>query len=155
MVLVIYNFVFLLSLVIWVGSIVFFSFCAAPSVFKMLAREKAGEVIGDIFPKYWLVGYACGVVGTLSLVFIPIAGGRISPGRFILYLIMTVLGFYSGLVVGRQARIVKNDIRSVPEGEEKERLRSSFRKIHAKSTILNMVILAFGFLVIYLTAVTL
>ena len=40
-------------MVIWVGMIVFFTFFAAPSIFKALPRELAGEVIGHIFPKYW------------------------------------------------------------------------------------------------------
>ncbi|HIE42617.1 MAG TPA: DUF4149 domain-containing protein, partial [Nitrospinaceae bacterium] len=38
------NFIYLLSLVCWVGSIFFFSFFVAPVVFKNMDREKAGEL---------------------------------------------------------------------------------------------------------------
>jgi hypothetical protein len=31
----------------------FFSFMAAPSIFHVLAREEAGKVVADIFPKYY------------------------------------------------------------------------------------------------------
>ncbi len=153
--LILFQFLYLLALVIWVGAIVFFSFCAAPSVFKVLEREKAGEVIGDIFPKYWLLGYVCGVVGSLSLIFIGISGGGFYAGRFVLFVAMTALGFYSGLVVGKKARAVKAEVYAATGEAEKERLRSVFKKIHAKSAILNMIILAFGLVIVYLTAITL
>ncbi len=153
--LILFQVLYLLALVVWVGAIVFFSFCAAPSVFKVLEREKAGEVIGDIFPKYWLLGYVCGVVGSLSLVLIGISGGGFYAGRFVLFVAMTALGFYSGLVVGKKAREIKADMYADKDDGEKERLRSAFKKIHAKSAILNMVILAFGLVIVYLTAITL
>ncbi|VAW36469.1 hypothetical protein MNBD_DELTA02-233 [hydrothermal vent metagenome] len=153
--LILFKFLYLLSVVIWVGSIIFFSFCAAPSVFKVLEREKAGEVIGDIFPKYWLVGYVCGIVGTLSLVFIAVYGGGLPPLRFVLFLAMTALGFYSGLVVGRKARGIKSGIKGAIDDAERERLRVSFKKVHAKSAILNMVTLAIGIVIVYLTALIL
>ena len=40
------KFVHLLGITIWVGSLVFFTLIAAPSIFKNLPRETAGEVIG-------------------------------------------------------------------------------------------------------------
>ena len=48
------HFVYILSLVGWVGSIVFFSFFTAPVIFKLLDREKAGEVVGVICFPCWL-----------------------------------------------------------------------------------------------------
>ena len=50
------HFVYILSLVGWVGSIVFFSFFTAPVIFKLLDREKAGEVVAVIFPRYYFFG---------------------------------------------------------------------------------------------------
>ena len=49
------NYIYLLSLVCWLGSVIFFSFVAAPGIFKTLEREKAGEVIGVIFPRYYFI----------------------------------------------------------------------------------------------------
>jgi len=91
----------------------------------------------------------------LSLIFIGISGGGFYAGRFVLFVAMTVLGFYSGLVVGKKARRIKADIYSAPDDEQRDRSRSAFKKIHAKSAILNMVILAFGLVIVYLTAITL
>ena len=47
----------LLALVCWLGSIIFFSFFAAPAVFKALERPQAGDVIGAIFPRNYGLGY--------------------------------------------------------------------------------------------------
>ena len=43
------KFLHLLSLSIWVGAMVFFSFVAAPAIFKTLPRETSGDVVGKIF----------------------------------------------------------------------------------------------------------
>ncbi|MCH7623826.1 MAG: DUF4149 domain-containing protein, partial [Nitrospinae bacterium] len=53
------NFVHLLSLVCWLGAIIFFSFFTAPAVFKTLDRPTAGELVGVIFPRYYFLGYLC------------------------------------------------------------------------------------------------
>ena len=52
-----FKFIYILSVCFWIGSIFFFSFFAAPSIFKVLPRETAGNVVSDIFPKYYLVAY--------------------------------------------------------------------------------------------------
>ena len=61
-----FNFIYLLSLVCWLGSIIFFSFFVVPVVFKTLDREKAGEIVGIIFPRYYKLGYVCGALILLS-----------------------------------------------------------------------------------------
>ncbi|MDY7081933.1 MAG: DUF4149 domain-containing protein, partial [Halobacteria archaeon] len=50
------------SLGIWLGTILFFSFVAAPKTFGVLERERAGDVVNTIFPTYYLVGIVAGVI---------------------------------------------------------------------------------------------
>jgi putative copper export protein len=52
MVNVVLRFIYLLAIALWIGGMAFFSFVAAPSIFKALPREQAGHVVADIFPKY-------------------------------------------------------------------------------------------------------
>src|SRR2546422_5980771 len=52
-----FRYLYLLSLVLWIGGVVFFSFLASPSIFKIPPPEQAGQVVGDIFSKYHLLGY--------------------------------------------------------------------------------------------------
>jgi len=58
------NYVYIISLVFWVGGIFFFSAIAAPSIFKTLDKSIAGNLVTSIFPKYYFLGYVC---GTLAL----------------------------------------------------------------------------------------
>ncbi len=148
------GFLHLLSIVAWIGTIIFFSFFAAPSIFRMLPREKAGEVIGDIFPKYWAVGYVSSVVSLLSLILLAPTYG-FAYFRFLVLLVMTVISFYSGLVVGREARSIKAEIRAADSDSAKVRLRGAFARVHKLSAILNMTVLALGLFYIFLLSLRL
>ena len=58
---------YLVTLAIWVGSIIFFSFVVAPTVFKTLKPEDAAALIRKIFSKYYLIGIICAAVGIVCL----------------------------------------------------------------------------------------
>ena len=146
------KFIHLSSISVWTGTLVFFSFFAAPSIFKVLPRETAGDVVGDIFPKYWAVGYVSGILGLASLLALSYIGGEMPAARITLFAFMTVVTLYSGLFVGTKARGVKRELRLAQDAADKEGLRAEFRKLHALSSILNLVVMATGFVVIFLTA---
>ena len=148
--LVAFRFLHLFSVVVWVGMIVFFTFFAAPSIFKVLSKETAGDVIGHIFPKYWLVGYVTSVVALLTVIGLSVSLKAFPTLRIAVIVIMTALTFYSGLVVGKDARAIKASVRAAEEGEQKERLAKSFRKVHAKSAILNLLVLLLGIFYVFL-----
>jgi hypothetical protein len=57
------KYVYLLTLVLWVGSIVFFSFVVAPTIFKVLSPEDAAKLQRAMFPKYYLWGIVCAGLG--------------------------------------------------------------------------------------------
>lgn len=58
---------YLLLLTVWIGSIVFFSFAVAPTVFKTLKPEDAAALIRRIFSKYYLIGVLCAAGGIVCL----------------------------------------------------------------------------------------
>ncbi len=144
------NFIHLMSMVIWVGMIIFFTFFAAPSIFKALPRETAGEVIGHIFPKYWAVGYLMSAVSIGTALYLASLTKLFPALRVAVLVIMAVLSLYSGLVVGKEARSIKAEMKAVESVEAKETLRSKFKKVHAKSAILNLLVLILGVLYIFL-----
>lgn len=140
------QFIHLLSLVIWIGSIVFFSFIAAPAIFKTLPRETAGDVVGRIFPQYYKVGCVCSVLalGTLPL---------IAPGateRMASLALMTAVAFYAAFVMGPKVRRLKEELRKVVGNMEQKKRR--FSKLHGISMGLNMLVLAMGLVLLFLTA---
>jgi len=146
------RFFHLLSLVIWLGGMIFFSFIAAPSIFKILPRETAGDVVGDIFPKYWVVGYVCSITALITVIALSVQGRAYPWARIILLFVMSGLTFYSGLVVGSKARDVKAHIRTIEDPSRKEALRLQFKALHKRSTILNGLILILGLIVIFFTS---
>jgi hypothetical protein len=58
-------FIYLLSIVCWLGGMVFFTIITAQSIFAVLGAADAGKVVSAIFPRYYLLGY---VAGTISLI---------------------------------------------------------------------------------------
>src|SRR2546423_2912012 len=58
---------YLVLLAMWVGSIMFFSFVIAPTIFKVLKPEDAAKLQRALFPKYYLVGIICAGIGIVCV----------------------------------------------------------------------------------------
>ncbi len=146
-----YIFLLIMFVTVWIGGEIFFSLMAAPSIFKVLSREKAGEVVGAIFPKYNFLGYigSLGIFLSLSLV----AGGLeytlFSYETYILSLVMLFNAWFNGLVINKKARMIKDTYRNSDDEAEVKRLKSQFAKIHRISMILNGLNIIFGVLFIW------
>ena len=63
-------FVYLLSLVCWLGGMVFFTALVAPIAFKALPMAEAGKLLSALFPRYYLLGYICGAIGSILAIFL-------------------------------------------------------------------------------------
>lgn len=149
------NFIHLLSLVIWVGMLIFFTFFVAPVIFKTLPRETAGVVIGALFWNYWSLGYLTSAVSLLTLIAIYSIKGAHPTARLYLIGFMTVLTYYLGLVDGARARKIKAEIKSTADEKRLEGLNKAFRRVHARSSLLNLVVLLSGVVAVFLTALEL
>src|SRR5262245_9354438 len=55
-----------LAMGLWFGSGVFFTFLAAPSLFRTFDTRLAGEAVGPIFPLYFALQGGCGLVGRVT-----------------------------------------------------------------------------------------
>ena len=93
------KFILLLSIVVWVGMLVSVTFLVTPGIFKALPRDLAGDVVAQIFPKYWAVGYIAGILSLSSLLGISFVEKGFPALRVLLLALMTALTCYSGLVV--------------------------------------------------------
>jgi len=151
------RFLYIISLTFWIGSIFFFSFISARSVFKILPRELAGDLMADIFPKYYFIAYICGGVALVSTILYWIMGYSSSSIfysiRIGLLLIMLAIAIYSGTVVRPKAHELRIEMRSVSEDTARyEEVQDRFRSIHKQSAILNLTIFLFGIAIVALTA---
>lgn len=153
---VVVRFIHLLSLVLWIGGMAFFSLIAAPAIFKVLPRETAGDVVGEIFPKYWILGYAGSVTALTTLLLSSFYEKAYAWASITLLVLMTCLSFYTGIVVGNKAREVKAQIRNASgqsqNEAQKEELAKRFKSLHRQSAILNGAIILLGVAVIFMTA---
>ncbi len=132
---------------------------AAPSIFKILSREQAGNVVSDIFPKYYLVSYACGAVALISSIILIYMGNHFSHLTNIIKLtalvVMIGLAVYAGEIVTPETHKVRTEMRSVQENSHQyQEIRKEFRRLHRKSAILNSAIFIFGVALVFINAYT-
>ena len=153
------KFILTLSISFWVGSIFFFSFFAAPSIFKILPRETAGNVVSDIFPKYYMVAYLCGIVAVISSLLLIFIGNHKISGlhgiKTLGILIMLGLALYAGQVIRPEAHSVRTEMRGVGESSPNyPELRKNFSTLHMKSAIINLVVFIMGIAIVFINTYT-
>src|SRR5258708_29577627 len=56
------RFVHFFTFIFWYGTLLYFTFIQAPVLFKNLPRELFGQVQSSLFPAYYWISYACGVL---------------------------------------------------------------------------------------------
>ncbi len=146
------QFIHLVSLVVWIGAIIFFSFIAAPAIFKSLPRETAGDVVAKIFPIYHQLGCVCSILalGTLALFSPAVTDWHMA--RVISLSIMTLITFYSCFVMGPKVRVLKDDLRGSKSSPDFELKSKAFSRIHGISMVLNMLVLLVGIVLLFFTA---
>jgi len=136
------RFLMLLSLVAWVGGIVFFAFVLAPTVFHpgiLPSRQAAGAVVSRSLGILHWIGLVCGVVFVVtSIIDAQVVNGVAAPfaARNLLVYAMIVLTLIS---------IIDN----VPHDDAR---RVEFNRLHLWSTRLETTVLLLGLAVIFLTS---
>ena len=154
-----FKFLYSLSLTFWIGSIFFFSMFAAPSIFKILTREQAGNVVTDIFPKYYMVSYICGVVALISSIALTYFWSTFSSTNSIIkiavLLMMLGLAVYAGEVNRPEAHKVRTEMRGFQEGsQEYKEIHKEFRQLHRIAAVTNGAIFILGIALVLLSAYT-
>lgn len=129
-------FLYLLSLVCWLGGMVFFSILLAPIIFKLLPMAEAGKLVSALFPRYYLLGYAAGAIGSILAIYLgvmrtPRIWWALAALALVIALALTV---YAGVVV----RPKVDAIRTVAEESNPDPARrAEFDRLHHLSVVLN------------------
>jgi hypothetical protein len=155
------KFLYLLSITFWIGSIFFFSLITAPSIFKILSRDIAGDLVSDIFPKYYLIAYICGGVAlTVTIIsgIIENTLSRISSAlRILILMSMLGLAIYGGAVIRPQTLAARSEMRSLAQAEDPSQyklVKTRFDNIHRQSVIMNSIVFLLGIAIVFITAYT-
>jgi uncharacterized membrane protein len=153
---VVLRFVYLLSIAFWIGGMAFFSFLAAPSIFKVLPRQDAGNVVSAIFPKYYWQGIICGAIalGTSVALGMRDRWNTLLVVRTILIGVMVVGVLYAVVILQPKIHAVKAQIPSFETLSPTDPLRLEFARLHGRSFSVNAAVLLLGVIVVFITAFT-
>lgn len=149
----------LLSLVCWIGGLIFFAFVLAPTAFDIPAvlpnTHLAGNVVGKSLSKLHWIGIISGVLYLMSsLLYSRFSDGtaHVFAARHILLCLMLALTLISqfGIMPRMDAlRASLGDVRSAPIDNPD---RVQFDSLHGWSTRVEAAVLLLGLVAVYLTA---
>jgi hypothetical protein len=144
------------AVLVWLTVMAFFAFGVAPAAFSSLEREAAGRFVSAMFPRYYAVGTALGLIALLAALARWLGAGR-PVGEWLglgLLALMLALTLYSWLVVLPAAHAAREAMRQAGAAAgvaSSEAL--AFARLHRLSGILNATVMATGVLFLILEGV--
>ena len=150
------RYLMLLSLVVWIGGLIFFAFVLAPTVFAVLpTRQLAGSVVSRGLGILHWMGITSGVVfAVTSMIDSRVVNGVAEPfalRNLIVYamIILTLVGMFGIASRMLVLRDQMNPIDAVPPDDAR---RVEFNRLHHWSTRAEGSVLVLGLALLYLTA---
>ncbi len=150
------RFLMLLSLVVWIGGLIFFAFVLAPTAFQVLPNTHlAGNVVGRALGKlHWMAIVSGAVFLICSFLYSHFTQGtaHVFATRHVFVVVMLVLTLISqfGIIPRMDTlRAQVGDFAVVPVDNP---ARVQFDALHVWSTRVEGIVLLLGLVVIYLTA---
>lgn len=137
----------------WVGAIVAVSFLVAPTVFGSLPRKVAGQVMGQVFSGYYVLGLVLGLIALAALVALAMSGGwsRDRVAAAVLLVLMVAGAGYARARLVPAVLEARDAVYAAPEGAPVDRARLD--RLHHLSVGLNGGVLLCGLTVLVLGAV--
>jgi Domain of unknown function (DUF4149) len=152
------RFLMLLSLVVWLGGLIFFAFVEAPTVFSpglLPSRHLAGSIIGQSLDLLHYMAIASGIIFLIaSMLYNRMTMGDARPlaARHILIALMLLLTVISQFAISPKMRALRAEvgvIDSVPPGNP---LRQEFDRLHMWSEKFEEAVLLLGLIALYTTS---
>jgi uncharacterized membrane protein len=150
------RFLMLLSLICWIGGLIFFAFVLAPTAFSVLpSTHLAGNVVGRALGKLHWIAIISGVIFLASsMLYSRLLDGtaHVFAMRHVLICLMLALTLVSQfMIIPRMdaLRTQVGDFASVPLTDP---ARVQFDALHVWSTRVEGAVLLLGLLAVYLTA---
>lgn len=146
----------LLSLIVWLGGLIFFSFVLAPTVFSVLpTRHLAGSVVSrSLTALHWI-----GIVSGIAFLITSMLSSRLHAGsaqplapRHVLLYIMLGLTLISQFGIIPKMATLRASMPETDSMAATDPVRVQFNSMHAWSTRLETGVLLLGLVVVYLTA---
>lgn len=138
------RYVYILTLVVWLGGMITIGAVVAPAAFRALeqtstpdGRPAAASVVGEVLRRFHLVGYGAGAILLITLVAMKLIGPRPQGFgiRLALVAVMLAASACAGLLVdGRIAQLRESIGQPVSSLSENDPRRVRFGQLHGLST---------------------
>jgi len=150
------RFLMLLSLVVWIGGLIFFAFVLAPTAFQVLPNTHlAGNVVGGALGKLHRIAIVAGVIFLVSsLVYSRLADGtaHVFAMRHVLICLMLALTLFSQFWIIPRMDALRAQVGDFASVTLDNPARVEFDALHVWSTRVEGAVLLLGLVVVYLTA---
>ncbi len=150
----IWNFCYYLALSLWVGGISIFTFIITPVIFRSFERDMAGKIVGKLFNGYFMYNLALSV---LSLVLIMTVRSLLAKTGFKMSLVLiacaVIINLFIIFKLHPEIIRVKQEVHSFEVEADDSPARKEFRKLHAVSASLNLLLLADGIALLFISSV--
>jgi hypothetical protein len=146
----------LLSLILWLGGLIFFAFIVAPAAFAVLpTRHLAGNVVARSINGLHWIGIIAGVVYALSsILYARITTGtpHVFAARNAIIILMLALTLISQFGIIPRMDALRASIGEIDSVPPENPVRMQFDGLHVWSTRLEAGVLLLGLVAAYLTA---
>lgn len=146
----------LLSLVVWIGGLIFFAFVLAPTVFAVLpTHQLAGNVVNRSLSILHWMGLGCGLVfATTSLLYASVTEGAAQPlaaRNLLIYLMigLTLLGMF---VIQSRMWTLRQQMGLIDDLPQNDARRVEFNRLHVWSTRVEGAVLILGLGLLFLVS---
>jgi hypothetical protein len=151
----------LLSLVIWLGGVIFLAFVEAPIAFSaglLPTRHMAGSIVGRSLDLLHYMAIVSGVVFLVaSMLYSRMATGNARPlaARHLLIVLMLLLTVISQFAISPKLHALRAEVGVIDSVPLDNPLRREFDRLHVWSEKFEEAVLLLGLVALYTTAQTL
>jgi hypothetical protein len=141
-----------ITLALWTGGMTIFTLVVTPAIFRSYSRDVAGEIVGRLFPGYFL--YTLALSALALLLFLLLGGNPAAKAyRFSLFLLTAALlvNAYITFKLHPDAVQIKRQVTSFEQESSDSPARREFRRLHGISAVLNLCVLADGITLLVLS----
>ena len=149
------RYLMLLSLVVWIGGIIFFAIMAPTAFHQLPTRLMAGTLVGNLLTKLHWIGIFSGIVFLISsMVYSRLTDGdaHVFAMRHMLICLMIVLTLFSQFWITPRMITLRAQVGNFDATTLDNPARVQFDALHVWSTRVEIGVLLVGLLVVYLTA---
>jgi uncharacterized membrane protein len=152
------RFLMLLSLVVWLGGLIFFAFVLAPTAFSpglLPTRHLAGSIVGRSLDLLHYIAIVSGIIFLItSMLHSRIASGNARPlaARHVLIVLMLLLTVISQFAISPKMHAIRAEVGVIDDLPLDNPLRMEFNRLHMWSEKSEEAVLLLGLVALYTTA---